>query len=281
LTAEIKDDIAYTSTENVRFRRHVDTLYSSHCDCECWACRYYVNYVNKHGYAFFSGLRQTHYQQLNQYVFRHLKNLRPQFGQYQNNRESQARLVLDVPTTSDFYENARRHMNQNLNTNIDELLEQLREYNNEVELINPRITETLNEIMNAPMPGPLSESHQNSIYEIVRACFRDVLLFLDTDILNAFSSHDMSSKVRVDGHGSYEFDGDANRAITIIGSIETNAQIRQDLESLRNRMRNIISKINDIKNQISEMVEQIEQGSYRRKIWRCCPSLTRELWHYI
>jgi hypothetical protein len=144
------------STNNVRFGWNAVSVHDSYCNCECWACYYYIYYANKSGSTFFRDLTQQHYNQLNRHVFQLLNDLRPQFEErHPENRQSLARLLITVPNTSIFYTDARRHMTQQIRTNIDNLLEQLRQYNGQVDLINPNLAEIIDNIMNAAMSGPI------------------------------------------------------------------------------------------------------------------------------
>lgn len=78
--------------------------------------------------------------------------------------------------------------------------------------------------------------------------------------------------------GGYGFDDEIDTAVHILSNIQSNTKIRQSLETLSSRIRDIENTMNSIKNQVSEIVREVQQNRYNRKRF-CCPSLLRELFN--
>jgi hypothetical protein len=132
-----------------------------------------------------------------------------------------------------------------------------------------------------PCLAPLNELNQSSIYIIVTDAFKDVILNTNMNIANAFNRFDMVGRVRVNDRGAFGFNGEEDRAVNVLRAIESDPLVIQNIENLRNRIHNIISTMHQIRDEISEIVEEINLGTYRNRIWRCCPSILKEVWRYF
>ena len=140
------------------------------------------------------------------------------------------------------------------------------------------MTSRINGIINPAMPGPLDEKFVPSIYQIARDAFEHVILTSEGEIEDVLRSYDMQHKVHLNGSGAYGFTGQEPRAINILHTIEVNTQVRQDLQNLRNMIKDIMLLINEIGGQTSEIIQEINDNRYHKKRL-CCPSLIKELWH--
>jgi hypothetical protein len=262
----------HSCDNNERRQRCIHILDSNNCHCQCTACPICCYYNYGDVFTFFRNLRQQHYDQLNQHVFIPLSNLRPQFDQPDG--QPLARLLVIIPTNSDFYAEARRHMNQNLRDEIDRVLTRINNYNNQVETLNQTLTGIINGIINQPALGTLNPIHIPSIFQMTALAIRDVLLRPENTIQEAFANYDMGSQVG----GGFRFNGQEQIAIRILSNIQDNLEIRESLEQLRNTIRDIVGDMNNISTQALETDTEIQQQRYRRRR-RCCPSIIREIFH--